>query len=502
MLCTDNASQFAPVDMRGHLRKDIIMQLGWAPAGQASEGRHALPAILALTRKLWAVEERPPAVASKDFDDEFERALSSLREIHGELGKVRATPFVKGVSLMAAMDWLENKKGLEKDVEIHTTPERACLLFLNCEYQLHKLNMNIPLSYHPALPFWVKTTVKWNNDTLSPRSPRYARFQHAYRFRVEYVKCILDAARNPGEGVLSPQQFLQQAWPKPPSTFRIEEYLDILWQEGIPWTKWYNDLSPEMLISVLQAMESRTTRDQSDLQNSDGVFKPTDFVKDVTHDQGFPHPDAESTNTALPPTHMAGQVMLSGSENLSTTKDDPTRQDNHSAPHPSMDATSLLNLAKSSPSDVQQILTKLPLDLPSMELINAVLTAKPPSLNPAIIACEYIQHGLRMLENPSATTSFSSSEASASASASSSSAGPSNDAGSSSYSPTEQHFKDPGERTRKVELLILFIKNLMRKNVVSFQDLQFDVQEIATRFAGIRKVREFRRWLETGEDVG
>jgi hypothetical protein len=51
-----------------------------------------------------------------------------------------------------------------------------------------------------------------------------------------------------------------------------------------------------------------------------------------------------------------------------------------------------------------------------------------------------------------------------------------------------------------VRLLLLFIKNLMRKGLVGIEVLYFEIQEICVRYVWIREVREFRGWVEEGGD--
>ena len=49
---------------------------------------------------------------------------------------------------------------------------------------------------------------------------------------------------------------------------------------------------------------------------------------------------------------------------------------------------------------------------------------------------------------------------------------------------------------RAVKLLLLFVKNLIRKGLVGTDVLYFEIQEICVRYVWIKEVRDFRLWIE------
>jgi hypothetical protein len=57
------------------------------------------------------------------------------------------------------------------------------------------------------------------------------------------------------------------------------------------------------------------------------------------------------------------------------------------------------------------------------------------------------------------------------------------------------------EQIRAVKLLIMFMKNLLRKDMLPIQELAFDLEEIFVRYIWIAEVREFRKFLEGGDVV-
>jgi hypothetical protein len=51
-------------------------------------------------------------------------------------------------------------------------------------------------------------------------------------------------------------------------------------------------------------------------------------------------------------------------------------------------------------------------------------------------------------------------------------------------------------------VLLLFIKNLIRKGLVGTEVLYFEIQEICVRYIWIKEVRDFKTWVEQGVDEG
>jgi len=141
------------------------------------------------------------------------------------------------------------------------------------------------------------------------------------------------------------------------------------------------------------------------------------------------------------------------------------------------------------PQGVIHALTRLPIDLTSLELLTNLLTSpnfQSMNLNGVSITCEYIQHSLRTIERMTS--------------------GNTSDAEGYSDDSTSEHSTDsitPGgreEAIRAVKLMVLFLRNLLRRSVVQYQDLYFDIEEICVRYIWIKEVREFRKFLD-GLDV-
>ncbi|KAF2865537.1 hypothetical protein BDV95DRAFT_652543 [Massariosphaeria phaeospora] len=134
-------------------------------------------------------------------------------------------------------------------------------------------------------------------------------------------------------------------------------------------------------------------------------------------------------------------------------------------------------------------LTHLPLELSSLDFLTTLLqdaTLQRLSLDPAPLISDYIQHALRLTEAmgqpppPAGSSSPSASTAS-----------------SSSVSDEDlDHGREA--QTRAVKLLLLFMRNLVRKALLPPQALYFEIQEVCVRYVWIGEVREFRAWVEEG----
>ncbi|TKA70677.1 hypothetical protein B0A49_04381 [Cryomyces minteri] len=59
-------------------------------------------------------------------------------------------------------------------------------------------------------------------------------------------------------------------------------------------------------------------------------------------------------------------------------------------------------------------------------------------------------------------------------------------------------YTDPDSQTRALKLLVLFVKNLIRKSIVAPEQIYYEIQEICVRYIWVKEVRDFRNFMETG----
>jgi hypothetical protein len=126
-------------------------------------------------------------------------------------------------------------------------------------------------------------------------------------------------------------------------------------------------------------------------------------------------------------------------------------------------------------------LSHLPLSLPTLDFLTTLLadrTLEAHAIDPAPIINSCIQSMLRSVERMG-------------------------------RQPTPEEEADGnvapwGKDTQReaVQLLLLFIKSLIRKGLVGIEVMYFEIQEICVRYVWIREVREFRTWVEEGVDGG
>jgi hypothetical protein len=123
-------------------------------------------------------------------------------------------------------------------------------------------------------------------------------------------------------------------------------------------------------------------------------------------------------------------------------------------------------------------LSHLPLSLPTLDFLTTLLadrTLETHAIDPAPVINSCIQSMLRSVERMGQL-------------------------------PTREEEEDAGNvapwgkdtQREAVQLLLLFIKSLIRKGLVGMEVLYFEIQEICVRYVWIREVREFRTWVEEG----
>ncbi|CAI6332838.1 unnamed protein product [Periconia digitata] len=145
---------------------------------------------------------------------------------------------------------------------------------------------------------------------------------------------------------------------------------------------------------------------------------------------------------------------------------------------------------KTEPGVAIPELTHLPIELSSLDFLTTLLqenTLQSCSIDPAPIISDYIQHALRLTEqmgepSPAALTLSEPEQ----------------------IHTHDDQFVDHGReaQTRAVKLLLLFIRNLIRKALVGIEAIYFEIQEICVRYVWIKEVREFRAFIEEGDGLG
>lgn len=143
----------------------------------------------------------------------------------------------------------------------------------------------------------------------------------------------------------------------------------------------------------------------------------------------------------------------------------------------------VLQRLHTAPASAIPELTRLPVELAYLDFLTTLLqekTLEACAIDPAPVISDYIQHALRLAEQMGLP--------------------PDEDAGATAG----EELLDRGReaQTRAVKLLLLFMRNLIRKALVPVGAIYFEIQEICVRYVWIREVREFRAFVEEGEGGG
>ncbi|KAK8188882.1 uncharacterized protein BKA78DRAFT_318182 [Phyllosticta capitalensis] len=423
-----------------------------------------------------------------------------------------ATPFVTSVKLMQSIGELEQTE-LPGPASLQWSSV-GLLHALFCHYYLFELNADTSIQHHPALVFWIKTIVRYEHLRLSgvkldsfAAKETALKQEMAYliaRYLVRNLELGLRRSRSgPDVGFMNPNEFLKDTvdlvYPRGVQdlTFQAESFIELLDAQVITLRKHCPDMDPEVVTKVIAHLRGGASSSALRENGSASATTPSEPAM------------PQRTQDSIKPAPL--QIT-------------PT---NFDAILPRLDR-----------ADAHQLLVNLPLDIPSMETLNAIFARlqstsfpddalAPLDLDPTIIACGYIQHGLRQLERQRPSTSrmpaapglhdFAGASASASSSSTASAAtatssstnnhhtasldtanatpnGGDDDDDDVAYAPAD----DAADTKRKITLLLLFMRNLLRKNHVGFAALQYDIREICTRYSYVREVREFRAWIEGG----
>jgi hypothetical protein len=334
---------------------------------------------------------------------------------------------------------------------------------LNCEWMLYVLNFETDLKFNPYLEYWVrshhelkKSIEHSERQVMVPKTPTQIEARNlkdrCSKARLEIVHHILTRFRNPEETRLlqkkSPEVIFQEVGSRSPwlvlSTYKpMLEAMGNYSLDGVAWVAEERILAARSL-PVEARMASITDQEGKD---------------------------------------EAEYVMV---------EDDKTRAAVGTIPpiNPKTTAAEVEEALQADQQGVIHALTRLPVDLNSLNLLTNLLTSpifQSMELNGVSITCEYIQHSLRTIERMTAGSSASDVDGYSDASASEQSL--------DSISPGGRE-----EGIRAVKLLVIFLRSLLRRGTMAYQDLYFDIEEICVRYIWIKEVREFREFLN-GLDI-
>lgn len=144
----------------------------------------------------------------------------------------------------------------------------------------------------------------------------------------------------------------------------------------------------------------------------------------------------------------------------------------------------------SSPESTISALTHMPIDLPALDLLTTLLQERrleELSIEPSPVIHQYMQQALRQVEDMTQPLSTNFSE---------SGELPVQDTVGSGNDREREHGR--AAQSRAINLLLLFMKNLIRKALIPPEDLYFEISEICVRYMWSKEVRDFRAFIEEG----
>lgn len=138
-------------------------------------------------------------------------------------------------------------------------------------------------------------------------------------------------------------------------------------------------------------------------------------------------------------------------------------------------------------------LTHLPIALPTLDFLTTLITDFTLARNKIdykTVISLYTQHALRLIEYMGQPPERAGTPP------------PQTDVGLGTATSVLDHGQEA--QSRAIRLLLLFLKNLIRRGLVDVAPsedttLYYEIQEICVRYVWIREVREFRTWIDEGE---
>jgi hypothetical protein len=356
--------------------------------------------------------------------------------------------FEKGIRLKTILDSLEQQAKQEPSWQLLS-------LLINCECRLWSLYAKTPIRYNPFLVHWVETLQRMDKTKGAYKEVggglgNAISAEDIARVRMEWIKRLLLAKDMAEYRYSTPRalyhEVVTQGMRIP---FDPRPYIDMLVEEGI------YDQQPE-----------------SKLESKPALNTP------VVDGDAVESRDRQRGNAVLPTTSKP--AVLAGRDKNDQPRIIASKQWKQD----------MYSRLRNEPDTTLQEITRLPLELSFLDFLNELLTERTlesHGIDPAPIVTGYIQHSLRlieMMESPPPASSENSSPGD----------------GTNGAAPDVTIWEYGKEaQIRSVRLLLLFIKNLIRKGLLAPEVLYFEIQEVCVRYVWIKEVRDFRTWVEEGD---
>jgi hypothetical protein len=345
---------------------------------------------------------------------------------------------------------------------------------LNCEWQIYKLNSHTPLNRNPYLEYWVKTY-----HDLQKAVPRTSILPHISILEDDDTPAETRIQELRGRCMLARLEIVQHVL----IDFYEPEKIQLAGGGRSPW-ELFEMASASKVIQINLGQFQPMFEAMGNYSLHGIIFNsPTSLLSPVATISPDKH---EGSGKGLMVKNIAHEN--GGDTEYVMVNNDKGKGKAAVTIPPITPKTTVAEVEAGLRIDQQAVihaLTRLPIDLTSLELLTNLLTSptfQNLEVDSVSVTCEYIQHSLRIIERMASGVT-------------------SDMDGFSDAAMSEQSLDPipPGgreEASRAVKLLVLFLRNLLRRGTIAYQDLYFDIEEICVRYIWIREVREFRTFLE------
>lgn len=339
---------------------------------------------------------------------------------------------------------------LYEDISLSHPSHAVLSVFLNCEYQIRRLYEGDPLRVHPFLSHWVEAIARLDHGSHERHIRRPARYhtqddrqatsEEITGVRLRFLKHMLEFG---GEELASrtPKSLLDDGSWSSSNNFELERYTRMLVEEG-----------------VYDAPDGTSL--EGDNVTGDSATEPAGLPKN-NPSTGPPAEESDLSN---------GWQEIRRQEEFA-----PPGQNCHWI-------DSLRSKLEASRGDALAELSRFPIDVSHLDLLTRIVQSnllEEYSIQAAELICNFLGHALRTVEQMGERAVGTPADA-------------------STPEPDELP-RGPDAQKAALQKLILFITNLIRKGLVPRETLVYDAQEIWTRYAWIKDVRDFKIFFEFGD---
>lgn len=380
-----------------------------------------------------------------------------------------------------------------EDIDTDTDGEGHVTAILTASLTIFRLVCHIPLQQSPFLAHWVNIAAKIQRTLPLDFIPWH------WKVRLEIIRLALCspgveaglAVRGSANMMkMSPESIVGKISNESVRLIQLRPFYEMMVKQGLPIS---TELASYLEIEQCRIGEEEDGRNMPHVTDSN---EQKDLMQDLlaraTRSVQHSRTTSQQTNEVPSSSELDEDAATPAMDTLSANAKGKSAIDTSLFPITSRSSlNSIQEALKVDPVEAAHCLTRLPVDLPSLDLLTKVVESDVlPNVyvDPAAVTREYILHSLRVVERIGNVLSPSSDTG--------------NFEGTSADAMDDPHLpRGRDEQVRAIKLLIMFMRNLLKKDKLPVHELSYDIHGLCTQYIWIPEVRDFKNFLE-GADLG